>query len=95
MAHIKPISDLSDNFAEISRIVHEVKEPVYLTKNGYGDMVVMSIEQFEALQNTCRIDAALLEGERQALSGARMQDFGDVSSLLRQKLVERVGGNSA
>ena len=95
MAHIKPISDMSNDFAEISRIVHEVKEPVYLTKNGYGDMVVMSIEQFEALQNIHRIDAALHEGERQALSGARMQDFGDVSSSLRHKLAERVGGNSA
>ena len=46
---IRPISDLRNNFAEISRIVHGSPEPVYLTKNGYGDMVVMSVELFEKL----------------------------------------------
>jgi hypothetical protein len=39
MPKIRPISDLRNNFTEISRIVHESKEPVFLTKNGYGDMV--------------------------------------------------------
>ena len=49
MPQIRPISDLRNNFTEISRIVHESYEPVYLTKNGYGDMVVMSVELFEKL----------------------------------------------
>ena len=46
MPHIRPVSDLRNNFAEISKIVHETSEPVFLTKNGYGDMVVMSIEAY-------------------------------------------------
>ena len=50
MPHIRPVSDLRNNFADISRIVHETAEPVFLTKNGYGDMVVMSIEAYERLQ---------------------------------------------
>ncbi len=90
MPQIRPISDLRNNFTEISRIVHEINEPVYLTKNGYGDMVVMSIEQFETMKNNRRIDAALLEAESQALSGVPMLDFDEVSSSLRQKLVEKV-----
>ena len=49
MKMIRPVSDLRNNFAEISRIVHETKEPVFLTKNGYGDMVVLSMEAFEKL----------------------------------------------
>ena len=57
MPQIRPISDLRNNFAEISRIVHETSEPVFLTKNGYGDMVVMSVELFEQLG----IAAILLE----------------------------------
>jgi len=57
MPQIRPISDLRNNFAEISRIVHETPEPVFLTKNGYGDMVVMSVELFEQLG----IAAILLE----------------------------------
>lgn len=50
MAQIRPVSDLRNNFADISRIVHETSEPVFLTKNGYGDMVVMSFEAYEKLQ---------------------------------------------
>ena len=46
---IRPVSDLRNNFADISRTVHETKEPVFLTKNGYGDMVVLSMEAFESL----------------------------------------------
>ncbi len=47
---IRPISDLRNNFAEISKIVHESHEPIFLTKNGYGDMVVMSLELHEKIQ---------------------------------------------
>ena len=49
MTNIRPVSDLRNNFAEISRLVHETDEPVYLTKNGYGDMVVMSLDTFDNL----------------------------------------------
>jgi prevent-host-death family protein len=46
MPQIRPVSDLRNNFAEISRIVHETAEPVFLTQNGYGDMVVVSVEAY-------------------------------------------------
>ena len=61
MPQIRPISDLRNNFAEISRIVHDSSEPIYLTKNGYGDMVVMSVELFEQLG----IAAQLIEIEKE------------------------------
>lgn len=47
MNMIRPVSDLRNNFAEISKTVHETAQPVFLTKNGYGDMVVLSMEAFE------------------------------------------------
>ena len=47
MNMIRPVSDLRNNFADISKTVHETAQPVFLTKNGYGDMVVMSMEAFE------------------------------------------------
>ena len=50
MDTIRPVSDLRNNFAEISRIVHETAKPVFLTKNGYGDMVVLSMEAYENLK---------------------------------------------
>ena len=50
MSEIRPVSDLRNHFAEISRTVHETREPVILTKNGYGDMVVMSYEEYQNIQ---------------------------------------------
>ena len=50
MNMIRPVSDLRNNFADISKTVHETAQPVFLTKNGYGDMVVMSMEAFEKMQ---------------------------------------------
>lgn len=47
MPNIRPVSDLRNNFTEISSIVHETNSPIFLTKNGYGDMVVMSMETYE------------------------------------------------
>ena len=50
MKMIRPVSDLRNHFADISKTVHETAQPVFLTKNGYGDMVVLSMEAFEKLQ---------------------------------------------
>ena len=63
---VRPVSDLRNNFAEISRVVHETAQPVILTKNGYGDMVVMSMEAYEKLQFDSEVYSKLLEAEREA-----------------------------
>lgn len=49
MLQIRPVSDLRNKFSEIEKTVLTTGEPVYLTKNGYGSMVLMSIEQYAAL----------------------------------------------
>lgn len=49
MPDIRPISDLRSRFAEISKLAHENGEPIFLTKNGYGDLVVLSVEAYEVL----------------------------------------------
>lgn len=48
MITIRPVSDLRNNFKEIEKTV-QTGTPIYLTKNGYGTMVVMSLEQYTAL----------------------------------------------
>lgn len=48
MPKIIPIRDLK-NTSEISQLCHETGEPIYVTRNGYGDMVIMSIENYEKL----------------------------------------------
>lgn len=49
MALIRPCADLRNNYNEISRICHETKEPMYITKNGSNDLVVLSDEAYEAI----------------------------------------------
>lgn len=66
MQFIRPVSDLRNNFADISNLVHETSKPVFLTKNGYGDMVVLSMEAYENLQFESEVYAKLLEAEREA-----------------------------
>ena len=63
---IRPVSDLRNSFAEISKTVHETAQPVFLTKNGYGDMVVLSMEAFQNMQFESEIYIKLLEAEREA-----------------------------
>jgi len=86
MPHIRPISDLRNNFTEISRIVHEGREPVFLTKNGYGDMVVMSIEEYERRQFEQDIIVKLLEAEREAKSSTERYSHEEVFASLRERL---------
>lgn len=94
MPQIRPVSELRNNFAEISRIVHEVKEPVFLTKNGYGDMVVMSVEQYDEIRLEKRIAAALKEAEREADATQIRYDFDEVSTAMRRKLTDRAAKNN-
>jgi prevent-host-death family protein len=66
MNSIRPVSDLRNNFAEISRFVHETAQPVFLTKNGFGDMVVLSMEAYENMQFESEVYFKLQEAEREA-----------------------------
>lgn len=87
MAQIRPITDLR-NTTEISELCHAKREPVFITKNGYGDLVVMSIETYEEMLETVRTDTAISEAEqeyvandvlldaRKALSSLRIKHFG-------------------
>ena len=62
----RPVYDLRNNFADISKTVHETAQPFFLTKNGYGDMVVLSMEAFENLQFESEVYFKLQEAEKEA-----------------------------
>ena len=64
MLNIRPISDLRNRFSEVEEDVLTKGEPVFLTKNGYGSMVLISLEQYEALTND--VELALDEADRAA-----------------------------
>ena len=88
MPQIRPVSDLRNSFAEISRSVHQSDEPVILTKNGYGDMVVLSYEAYESLQYEMGISAKSREAEIEAETTQERFLHEDVMADLRQKLKE-------
>ncbi|MCY9659992.1 type II toxin-antitoxin system Phd/YefM family antitoxin [Paenibacillus chondroitinus] len=94
MPHIRPVSDLRNNFAEISRVVHETSEPVFLTKNGYGDMVVMSIEAYERKQFESDIYFKLKEAELEAKSTDKRYSHEEVFSELRANLAAKINGKN-
>jgi len=86
MPQIRPVSDLRNNFAEISRIVHESREPVFLTKNGYGDMVVMGIEEYERIQLQNEIFSKLKEAELEARTTDARHGHAEVFEQVRKQL---------
>lgn len=94
MPHIRPVSDLRNNFADISRIVHETAEPVFLTKNGYGDMVVMSIEAYERKLFECEVYFKLKEAELEARSTDKRYTHEEVFSDLRARLSDKMDGDN-
>lgn len=63
MPNIRPISDLRNNANEISEFCRSAREPVFITKNGMGDMVVMSIETYELWQAQIELYSKLAEAE--------------------------------
>ena len=88
MKLIRPVSDLRNNFADISKTVHETAQPVFLTKNGYGDMVVMSMEAFESLQFESEIYFKLQAAEQEA----ELTDQRYSSKEVLQAMREAIGG---
>ena len=84
MPQIRPITDLR-NTNEISELCHARREPLFITKNGYGDLVVMSIEAYEEMIETARTDAAISEAEQEFAADGVLLDAGETLSSLRRK----------
>lgn len=67
---IKSSTTLRNDYGVISDLAHSEAEPIYITKNGEGDLVVMSIEAFEELEEVLRLRAHLEAAENLRLAGA-------------------------
>ena len=70
MPTIRPISDLRNNSNEISEFCRSSREPVFITKNGVGDMVVLSIDMYERQQAQLDLYAKLAEAEAESVSSS-------------------------
>lgn len=83
MPHIIPIRDLKDTTA-ISQMCNESNEPVYITKNGYGDMVIMSMKAYEEKMFMADVYAKLAEAEAEVREG-KVSDAREGLKVLREK----------
>jgi PHD/YefM family antitoxin component YafN of YafNO toxin-antitoxin module len=83
MPKIIPIKDLK-NTSEISEMCHVAEEPIYITKNGYGDMVIMSIEIYESTMKRLNLYRELELSERQIEEG-KIKDARETLGNIREK----------
>ncbi len=80
MPHIIPIKDLKKT-AEISELCRTLQEPVFVTKNGYGDMVIMSMETYEKVMQLNDVYDKLSAGEEQIAKGEVLDAKQSLSSI--------------
>ncbi|MFI3206035.1 MAG: type II toxin-antitoxin system Phd/YefM family antitoxin [Clostridia bacterium] len=84
MPQIRPVLDFRNNFTDISKVVHEILEPIFLTKNGYGDMLVMSIEAYENF----RLKEAEIQSQSTSVRYAHQEVLGNSRSEKRKNRVQ-------
>jgi prevent-host-death family protein len=89
MPVIKPISDLRNKANKISELVHSSNEPIFITKNGEGDMVVMSMAQYSSMERKIEIYSKLAAAQAQKADGDTGRSLGHVMKDLRKKLREQ------
>ncbi len=86
MPTIRPSSDLRNSYNEISAFCHQYNEPVYITKNGTGDLAVLSIEAYERLVGKFELQALLEKGLADLQEGKTVPAAEAISSV-REELI--------
>lgn len=83
--NIRPISDLRNHYGDVEKDVQQ-SGPVFLTKNGYGSMVVMSMKQFEHLNGNVEeaLDAADIQAETTSMRYSHDEVFGSIREGIRR-----------
>ena len=87
MINIRPVSDLRNKFPEIEETVLNSNSPVFLTKNGYGTMVLMSIEQYSSLTDDIekKLDEADILSESSSMRLSKSEVFDNARRLIDEK----------
>ncbi len=84
MPIIRSSAELRNNYNEISKFCHNYSEPVFITKNGHGDLAVMSIEAYEELKNRFELYGQIKEGMDDITNG-NIRPFSEAISSIRSK----------
>ena len=85
---IKPSAAIRQNYNEISELCKSTGEPVYLTKNGEGDLVVMDIEAFTRREKMLKLREELLDIEEDRLHGAPDYSVDEVAAMMERAITE-------
>jgi len=89
---IKPSAAIRKNYNEISTLCKETGEPVYLTKNGEGDLVVMGIGAFSRRESILRLRETLVSVEEDRLAGKKGFSIDDIDDMMKKAIKEVVNG---
>ena len=85
---IKASAALRNDYAGISNLAKETKEPIYITKNGEGDLVLMSIDTFEKREQILQLRAKVLQGEQERISGEETLSISEARKRLKERADE-------
>ncbi|MDD4089300.1 MAG: prevent-host-death protein [Tissierellia bacterium] len=88
MIYIKPSAAIRNNYNEISQLCKETEQPVYLTKNGEGDLVVMDIKAFSKRESMLKLREILIEAEESRIRGDKCYTIEEVSDLMEKAIKE-------
>ncbi|MCI9420715.1 MAG: type II toxin-antitoxin system Phd/YefM family antitoxin, partial [Eubacterium sp.] len=85
---IKASAALRNDYATISALAKETKEPIYITKNGEGDLVLMSIDDFEKREQMLQLRARVLQAEQERIDGQPTISVSEARKRLRERASE-------
>ena len=88
MIYIKPSAAIRNNYNEISQLCKETEQPVYLTKNGEGDLVVMDIKSFSKRESMLKLREILVEAEEGRIRGDKSYTIEEVSNMMKKAIKE-------
>lgn len=93
--NIRPSAAIRQNYNEIADLCRKTAEPIFLTKNGEGDLVVMDIETYNRREKMLKLREELLSVEEDRLRGSEGYSVGEVTFMMRSAIREAVGDGTA